>query len=127
MAYISKTWEDADFEFPTRYILHKTDLSQEQVTIENDWGDGDDGDVFDANTMNNLESRINAGFADATETKSGSAAPTSADGKNGDIYCQTATEGGSTSVVGLFVKLNGTWLEIQTGGAALPQAEGSGF
>ena len=127
MAYISKTWEDADFEYPTRYILHKADLSTEQVTIENDWGDGDDGDVFDAATMNNLESRINAGFADSTETKSGSAAPTSADGKNGDIYCQTATEGGSTSVVGLFVKLNGTWLEIQTGGAALPQAEGSGF
>ena len=74
MAYISKTWTDFDAEYPTRYKITHSDLSEEQVRIANDFGDCTEGDVFDASTMNHLESRIASAFsddADAIEDASG--------------------------------------------------------
>lgn len=74
MAYTSKTWTDFDAEYPTRYKITHSDLTEEQVRIANDFGQCTEGDVFDASTMNNLESRIASAFsddADAIEDASG--------------------------------------------------------
>lgn len=126
--YQSKTWTDTIAEYPTRYKIRHADLTEEQVTMINDFGTiSVSGDVFDASTFNNLESRIDAGFDSCVENLSGTADPTASQGKDGDMYIKTETEGGVTSVVGLFVKVAGAWLQIQTGGAQLPQAEGSEF
>lgn len=63
MAYVSKEWKDIDAEYPNRYTATKSDLTTEVLTMTNNFGTiTEPGDVFDAATMNNLESRINAGF-----------------------------------------------------------------
>lgn len=130
--FVSKTWLDAIFHFPTRYKIHHSDLTVEQVTMENDFEDTgvqpvQTGDVFDGATMNNLEQRIADGFSTCVETLSGTSAPTSSQGKDGDTYYQYETSGNDTTIVGMFVKVSGSWLEVSVGGASLPQAEGSGF
>ena len=74
MSYQSKTWVDMQAQYPTRYKITHSDLTQEQVTIANDFGTVVEGDVFDESTMNNLESRIASAFsddADAIEDASG--------------------------------------------------------
>lgn len=128
MAYVSKVWKDYDYQFPTRYTLHHSDSTQEVVTIENNFGEERvTGDAWESLVMNQMEARISDGFDEAEETRVGTTDPTSAIGKNGDFYAKIETVDNVTTVVGLFVRINGAWLEIQTGGAALPQAEGSGF
>jgi hypothetical protein len=124
--YVSKVWKDLQAEYPTRYTLLKSDQSQEVVTIQNNFGTiTESGDVFDKQTMEDLESRINAGFQSVEEITAGTTDPTG--GKNGDIYFKTETEGGTTTIIGMFVKIGGSWLEVSVGGASLPQAEGGGF
>lgn len=124
--YVSKVWKDLQAEYPTRYTLLKSDQSQEVVTIQNNFGNiTESGDVFDKQTMEDLESRINAGFQSVEEITAGTVDPSG--GKNGDIYFKTETEGGTTTIIGMFVKIGGSWLEVSVGGASLPQAEGSGF
>ena len=128
MAYVSKVWTDFDYQYPTRYNLYHSDQTSEVVTLENNFGEERvTGDSWEAYVMNQMEARISAGFDDAEETRSGTAVPTSALGKDGDFYVQTETVDNVTSVVAMFVRISGSWLEIQTGGAALPQAEGSRF
>ena len=124
--YVSKVWKDLQAEYPTRYTLLKSDQSSEVVTIQNNFGTiTESGDVFDKQTMEDLESRINAGFQSVEDITAGTTDPTG--GKNGDIYFKTETEGGTTTIIGMFVKIGGSWLEVSVGGASLPQAEGSGF
>lgn len=128
----SKTWLDALFHFPTRYKIHHADLTVEQVTIENDFENSGDqpiqtGDVFDGATMNNLEQRIADAIASCVETLSGTTAPTASQGKDGDTYYQYETSGNDTEIVGMFIKISGSWLEVSVGGASLPQAEGGAF
>ena len=130
--YQSKTWLDMLVSYPNRYKIRHADLTEEQVTIINDFeNEGDQpqqsGDVFDGATFNNFEGRIAAGFASCVDTLSGTADPTSSQGKNGDTYFKYETTGGVTTVVGMFVNLNGAWIEVSVGGASLPQAEGGGF
>ena len=126
--YQSKTWEDCIVEYPQRYKITHPDTTVEQIEIESDFGETtQEGDVFDAATFNNLESRINNGFNTCVETLTGTADPTSSVGKDGDTYYKTATEGNDTTIVGMFVRIAGSWLEVSVGGASLPQAEGSGF
>lgn len=126
--FASKVWEDIIAEYPTRYKMINPDLSEVIITLVNMFGTiTQSGDVFDAATMNNLESRINAAFGTCVDTLTGTTVPTSSQGKNGDTYFQTETESNVTSVIAMFVKIGGEWLEIATGGATLPQAEGSGF
>ena len=63
MAYIKKTWENRDVEFPSRRILEKKDGTTEQVTVFRDEGIvTTEGDSFSAETMNNLEDRIELAF-----------------------------------------------------------------
>ena len=74
MSYQSKTWVAMQAQYPTRYKIRHSDLTEEQVTIANDFGTVVEGDVFDESTMNNLESRIASAFsddADAIEDASG--------------------------------------------------------
>lgn len=126
--FASKVWEDMIAEYPTRYKLINPDLSEVIVTIVNMFGQIiQSGDVWDAATMNNLESRIAAAFGTCVESLTGTTAPTSSEGKDGDTYYQTETENNVTSVVAVFIKINGEWLSVSTGGASLPQAEGGGF
>lgn len=125
--YVPKTWTDELVEYPTRYKITHSDSTEEQVNIATDFGNETQaGDVFDAVTFNNLESRISAGFASVQDVLTGTSDPTSQQGKNGDTYYKTVTESNVTTIVGMFVKLSGEWLEISTG-ASLPQAEGGGF
>lgn len=66
--YIGKTWVDRVSEYPTRRtITDTTTLVAQQVTVVRDEGTvTEQGDVFDAATMNNLESRINSAFGALT-------------------------------------------------------------
>lgn len=130
--YQSKTWQDMICSYPNRYKIKHSDLSEEQVTMINDFEDEGDqpqqsGDVFDASTMNNFEARVNAGILSCVDTLSGTSNPTGSQGKNGDTFFKYETDGNTTTIVGMFVKLNGAWLEVSVGGAQLPQAEGGGF
>ena len=125
--YQSKTWVDMDAEFPTRYKIKHSDLTEEQVTMINDFGQiRVSGDVWDAQTMNNLEARIGGLAASVEDITAGTTDPSG--GKDGDLYFKTGTdENDNTIIVGFYVRVNGTWLQVSTGGAALPQAEGGEF
>lgn len=126
--YQSKTWLDELVEYPTRYKIIHADTTEEQVTMVSDFGtETQSGDVFSASTFNNLESRISAGFGTCVDNLSGTTDPTSAIGKDGDVYFKTLTENNETSIVGMFVRILGEWLEVSVGGSTLPQAEGGGF
>ncbi len=71
--YIGKTWVDRVSEYPTRRtITDTTTLVAQQVTVVRDEGTvTEQGDVFDAATMNNLESRINSAFGALTKEVTG--------------------------------------------------------
>lgn len=65
--WVKKVWKNRITEFPTRRTLTKEDGSSEIVTVTRNEGTvSEEGDAFDADTMNNLEERIDAGFADVT-------------------------------------------------------------
>lgn len=125
--YNSKVWTDLQAEYPTRYTVTHSDQTQEVVTLACNFGTvSASGDVFDKQTMENLESRIDAGFDTVEDITAGTTDPTG--GKNGDIYFKTGTDENDDPVVlGMYAKIGGAWLQVSTGGASLPQAEGSGF
>lgn len=125
--FVSKVWKDLDAEYPTRYTLLKSDLSSEVVTIQNNFGQiRESGDVFDKQTMEDLEGRINEGFQSVEEITAGTVDPSG--GKNGDIYFKTGTDDQDNPIIlGMYVKIAGSWMAVSTGGSSLPQAEGSGF
>lgn len=66
MAYVSKVWVDRQTEYPTRRKLEFDDGTDDKiVTVSRAEGTiYEAGDIFDANTMNTLESRIAAGIAE---------------------------------------------------------------
>ena len=65
--WVKKIWKNRITEFPTRRELTKEDGSSEIVTVTRNEGTvSEEGDAFDADTMNNLEERIDAGFAEVT-------------------------------------------------------------
>lgn len=60
MAFQKKTWKDRITEFPTRRTLTKSDGSTELVTVARAEGTvSQEGDAFNAASMNDLEERIN--------------------------------------------------------------------
>ena len=65
MAFVSHSWTDLIAQYPNRYKMVHSDLSEEQVTMINDFGTTNNPDVFDADHMDNLEGRISAAFDDA--------------------------------------------------------------
>lgn len=115
--FVPKTWSDELVEHPTRYKITHSDSSEEQVVIASDFGNETQaGDVFDAVTFNNLESRIAAGFASVQDVLSGTSEPTAQSGKNGDIYFQVVVEDDVATVIGMYVKISDVWLAVATGG-----------
>lgn len=70
--WVKKVWKNRITEFPTRRTLTKEGGSSEIVTVTRNEGTvSEEGDAFDADTMNNLEERIDAGFAEVTRKLSG--------------------------------------------------------
>lgn len=64
-AWVKKVWKDRKTEYPTRRTLTKTNGSQEIVTVARNEGNvSQEGDAFSAANMNDLEERIDAGFAE---------------------------------------------------------------
>lgn len=127
-SYVAKVWADEIVQYPLRYKITHEDQTVEYVNIEGAHGDvQQSGDVFDAYTFDQMEGRISAGFDTVEVNMTGTVPPTASQGKNGDVYYQTETVEGVTSIVGMFVKIAGVWLEVSVGGSTLPQAEGSGF
>ena len=63
--YVGKTWVDRVSEYPTRRVLTDTTTleTQEVTVVRNEGTVTEAGDVFDASTMNGLESRINSAFS----------------------------------------------------------------
>lgn len=63
--WVKKIWKNRTTEFPTRRTLMKEDGSSEIVTVTRNEGTvSEEGDAFNADTMNNLEERIDAGFTE---------------------------------------------------------------
>lgn len=59
MGFVTKTWKDRITEYPTRRKLTRSDGSTETVTVERNEGTvSQEGDAFNAETMNDLEARI---------------------------------------------------------------------
>lgn len=71
--YVGKTWVDRVSEYPTRRVLtDTTTLNTQEVTVVRAEGTvTEEGDVFGASTMNNLESRINSAFGALTKEVTG--------------------------------------------------------
>lgn len=69
MAYVSKVWKNRQVEYPNRRIITHDNLTQEVVSVNRSEGAIiEAGDVLDAENMNGLESRINAGFQEKQDT-----------------------------------------------------------
>lgn len=69
--WVKKVWKNRITEFPTRRTLTKEDGSSEIVTVTRNEGTvSEEGDAFDADTMNNLEERIDAGFTEVNRNLS---------------------------------------------------------
>ena len=69
MAFQKKTWKDRITEFPTRRTLTKSDGSTELVTVARAEGTvSQEGDAFNAASMNDLEERINQANNDLNES-----------------------------------------------------------
>ena len=72
MAFTKKTWKDRITEFPTRRTLTKSDGSTEIVTVARAEGTvSQEGDAFNAASMNDLEDRIAQANNDLNESLSG--------------------------------------------------------
>lgn len=69
MAFAKKTWKDRITEFPTRRTLTKSDGSTELVTVARAEGTvSQEGDAFNAASMNDLEERISQANNDLNES-----------------------------------------------------------
>ena len=63
MSFISKLWKDRVSDYPNKRKLTKEDGTSETVTVERAEGDiVVAGDAFNAENMNDLETRIQNGF-----------------------------------------------------------------
>lgn len=63
MAFSVKKWVDRISEYPSRRVLTDTSGGTQTVTVSRSEGTiSQEGDAFNAENMNNLESRINAEF-----------------------------------------------------------------
>lgn len=70
MAFNKKTWKDRVAEFINRRLLTKEDGSTELVTVARSEGAiSVEGDAFNAETMNDLEDRVEAAFNEMSKSK----------------------------------------------------------
>lgn len=69
MGFTKKTWKNRIAEYINRRLLTNEDGSTELVTVARDEGTiSQEGDAFNAANMNDLEDRIEAGFADVSQS-----------------------------------------------------------
>lgn len=69
MAFVKKTWKNRIAEYINRRLLTNEDGSTNLVTVARDEGTiSQEGDAFNAANMNDLEDRIEAGFADVSQS-----------------------------------------------------------
>lgn len=69
MAFVKKIWKNRIAEYINRRLITMEDGSTNLVTVARDEGTiSQEGDAFNAVNMNDLEDRIEAGFADVTKS-----------------------------------------------------------
>lgn len=69
MGFTKKTWKNRIAEYINRRLITMEDGSTSLVTVARDEGTiSQDGDAFNAANMNDLEDRIEAGFADVSQS-----------------------------------------------------------
>lgn len=69
MGFTKKTWKNRIAEYINRRLLTMEDGSTNLVTVARDEGTiSQEGDAFNAANMNDLEDRIEAGFADVSQS-----------------------------------------------------------
>ena len=62
MAYTQKTWKNRQSEHPNRRVLTPTGNPDEYDVVRSEGVVAEEGDLLDANNLNDLERRIKAGF-----------------------------------------------------------------
>lgn len=69
MGFTKKTWKNRIAEYINRRLITMEDGSTSLVTVARDEGTiSQEGDAFNAANMNDLEDRIEAGFADVSQS-----------------------------------------------------------
>lgn len=63
MSYKKKTWKNRQSEYPTRRKLVATGAANEYDVVRAEGAVSQEGDPFNAATMNDLESRVAEGLA----------------------------------------------------------------
>lgn len=111
MAFNKKTWKDRVAEFINRRLLTKEDGSTDLVTVARSEGIiSVEGDAFNAETMNDLEDRVEAAFNELNTNLSSIviiksvkiyAATTIAAGQGAEIYFQVPTVKNYKCVLGI--------------------------
>lgn len=66
MSYVKKTWKNRQSEYPTRRKLVATGTANEYDVVRAEGAVSQEGDPFNAATMNDLESRVAYGFSYGT-------------------------------------------------------------
>ena len=66
MSYVKKTWKNRQSEYPTRRKLVATGTVNEYDVVRAEGAVSQEGDPFNAATMNDLESRVEEGFSYGT-------------------------------------------------------------
>ena len=99
MAYVSKVWVDRQTEYPTRRKLEFADGGDDKiVTVSRAEGTiYEAGDVFSAQNMNGLESRINAGLNEKQNLLNAGSNITLTPQQDGTVTISAAGGGGGAS------------------------------
>ncbi len=111
MAFNKKTWKDRVAEFINRRLLTKEDGSTDLVTVARSEGTiSVEGDAFNAETMNDLEDRVEAAFNELNTNLSSIviiksvkiyAATSIAAGQGADIYFSVPTVKNYKCILGI--------------------------
>ena len=111
MAFNKKTWKDRVAEFINRRLLTKEDGSTDLVTVARSEGIiSVEGDAFNAETMNDLEDRVEAAFNELNTNLSSIviiksvkiyAATSIAAGQGADIYFSVPTVKNYKCILGI--------------------------
>lgn len=107
MAYTKKTWADRVSEHPNRRLLSSTGTSNTYDVTRAEGAVTTEGDAFSAENMNDLESRISDGFANANSSSQVSITASSWTTGTSDYYT-TVTVSGVTSTNKILVSPNNT-------------------
>lgn len=99
MAYVSKIWVDRQTEYPTRRKLAFDDGTGDKiVTVSREEGTiYEAGDIFSAQNMNGLESRINAGLNEKQNLLNAGSNITLTPQQDGTVTISAAGGGGGAS------------------------------